>query len=749
MKTKLFLMCMALLPSYLFSQHFELKESSDRKISFSHTLEPFREAKVTINNSEYQDFGSVSKVVLAHMGEPALPYYAKAVLLPNTGAASMTVEHDGYYEIHDILVAPSKGSLTRNIDPKDVPYRFGDVYSQDAFYPGELAIMNEPFVLRKTRGAGISLFPYQYNPVTKTLRVYQNLRVTVTVDDSQTGINEISPKGLPLHEDAFASIYAKTFLNPPPLQQANYNVVPENGELLIIVPSEYAQSIAPLVDWKIKKGIKTTVIQVNPNPTVSDTEIKTIVQDFYATNPDLANVLLVGDSDKLASHTYGFMSGEHRWSDSYYGQLEGGDNDLYPEVFVGRFSGDLEQIKTMVTRTLEYETNPIDGDWMTRAAGIASNEGAGFGDDGESDFQHLRNIRYQLLNYDFSYVYEFYQGNQGELDAFGEPTDAMINQAINEGIGLLNYTGHGWLEGMVTGNYTNWSVGALNNNGKYPFVVSVACNNGTFVGSTCLAEAFLGAGSPNIPKGAIAMAASSILMAWAEPMETQDEMTNILTKVYSNNEKETLGGLFYNAQIGMLTSYNNSYTAREVMQTWVLFGDPSVTYRYRESQNIIANHPATGDENMTSFTIECDTDGVLFVISQDGVILGTAISSGGIATITGIVLTSDSDLTIVGTKQNYIPYEGTVSLSGLSNEELNWNNIQVYPNPAQDYLHIDWAGQNMTSIELIDIFGKVVMTVNPTHQSSHTIDTSGVADGFYLLKLANENSQDIRKIVIK
>lgn len=46
---------------------------------------------MTINNSEYQDFGSVSKVVLAHMGEPALPYYAKAVLLPNTGAASMTV----------------------------------------------------------------------------------------------------------------------------------------------------------------------------------------------------------------------------------------------------------------------------------------------------------------------------------------------------------------------------------------------------------------------------------------------------------------------------------------------------------------------------------------------------------------------------------------------------------------------------------------------------------------------------------
>lgn len=740
---------MAILPSYLFSQHFELIESSDRKISFSHTLESFKESKITINNSEYQDFGSVSKVVLAHAGEPALPYYAKALLLPNTGAANMEIEHDGYYEIHDISVAPSKGSLTRNIDPKDVPYRFGEVYNQDAFYPGELAVMNEPFVLRKTRGAGISLFPYQYNPVTKTLRVYQNLRVKVTIDPSQTGINEIAPKGLPLHEDAFASIYAKTFLNPPPLQQANYNVVPENGELLIIVPGEFAESIAPLVDWKIKKGIKTTVIQVNPNPTVTSTEIKTIVQDFYTSNPDLANVLLVGDSDKLASYTYGFISGEHRWSDSYYGQLEGGNDDLYPEVFVGRFSGNLQQIQTMVARTLEYETNPIDGDWMTNAAGIASDEGGGFGNDGESDFQHLRNIRYQLLNYNFSYVYEFYQGNQGELDAFGEPNETMINQAMDSGIGLLNYTGHGWLEGMATGGYTNWSVDGLNNNGKYPFVISVACNNGTFIGATCLSEAFLGAGTPAQPKGAIAMAASSILMAWSEPMETQDEMTNILTKIYSNNEKETLGGLFYNAQIGMLTAYNNSYTAREVMQTWVLFGDPSVTYRYRESQSIIASHANTGPENMTSFTIECETDGVLFVISQDGIILGTAVSSGGVATISGIVLNSDSDLTIVGTKQNFIPYEGTVALSGLNNEGFSWNNIKVYPNPAQNYLHIDWNGQNMTSIELIDISGKVVLTVNPTNQSNYTIDTSAVADGFYLLKLSNETSQDIRKIIIK
>lgn len=149
----------------------------------------------------------------------------------------------------------------------------------------------------------------------------------------------------------------------------------------------------------------------------------------------------MGDSGDIPSHTYGYYGGEQHWSDSYYGQLT---NDYYPEAFVGRLSGNSVGIKTMTDRILEYEKNPLAGDWMKNAIGIGSNEGNGYGNDGEADYVHLRKIRTQLKDYGYQTVYEFYQGSQGGEDATGEPTPTMINNAMNAG------TGFSIIQGTVT-----------------------------------------------------------------------------------------------------------------------------------------------------------------------------------------------------------------------------------------------------------------------------------------------------------
>lgn len=639
------------------SQNFELLSNYDNQIVIGHTLSNTLTENISINNQSYIDYSRTNKITTKELGAPQLPMFSESVIVPNNGAVSIQIEHDGYVEYTNVLVAPSKGSLKRNVNPSEIPYTFGVSYNQDQFFPGNLAVSHEPFVLRKTRGTTVTFYPYQYNPVTKVLRVYQNIRATVVTNPEMEGINELEAENVP--HDEFEEIYNNTYLNASSLQ-TRYTALNETGEMLIIGPSSFATQIQPLMDWKNQKGIKTTFATTTQTGTTS-ANIKTYIQNYYTANPNLIFVLLVGDHAEVPSYSYGTSGGEQLWSDTYYAQLTGGSTDYRPEVFIGRLSGTTTNVATMVTRILEYEKTPASGDWMNKAIGLASSEGAGYGNDGEADWQHARNIRTKLMSYGYGTVYEYYDGSQGGSDASGDPAASTIQSTVSSGVGLFNYTGHGDQTSMVSGNFSTTNINNATNTNKYPWVVSVACNNGTFTSGTCISEAWVRAVSGTTPKGAIAACGSSILMAWAEPMQTQDEITEIISGTYANNKKQTIGGLFYNGQLSMLEQYNTT-NGREVMQTWIMFGDPSTLFRNKVTQTLTAAHVSSVDQIETAITVTCNVEGALICITQDNVILGTGIVSGGQVTITVSAIPNTNDLLVTGTAQNYSVYQGDITI---------------------------------------------------------------------------------------
>ncbi len=733
----------------LYAQNFQLTSSDLSDTEFEFHLGDFERNTQMISGNEYHNFAMDHSVLMSELGAPAMPFFSEGVQISLQGNVSYEVVYDDVTIVEDINIVPSKGNLKRNVDPATIPFTFGEVYSQNEFFPGELSQMSEPFILRNTRGVTISLFPYQYNPVQKKLMIYNNLRVLVHVDASVNGINELESNQE--KSQIFQTIYQNVYLNPG--ENPAYEPIGENGSMLIIAAPEFVENIQALADWKVQSGIRTNIVTTDETGTTA-AQIKTFVQNYYDTVNDFTFLLLVGDSNTIPAHTYG-NNGEQLWSDSFYGQLAGGTNDYFPEVLVGRLSGNAQEIDTMVDRILEYEKMPLEGNWMKNALGLGSNEGNGYGDDGEADYVHLRNIRTQLMDYGYENIYEFYQGSQGGEDAPGEPTPTMINDAMNTGIGLFNYTGHGWLEGMSTGNYTNSDVLNLQNQGKYPFVISVACNNGTFVNGTTLGEVFLRANQGGSPTGAIAFAGSSILMAWAEPMETQDEMTNLISEYYENQRNATLGGLFYNAQIGMLTDYGISYTAKEVMQTWILFGDPSVQYRNQITQEITANHAESVSESNASFSLDCNAENAMATLSQNGVIIGKAWVNGGVAEIVFDEeidfdpSVSDPVLTI--TKQNYKPYQSTIFRSVMGVADLENGMISIYPNPAQDFVNISWDKSNsLTKIEIFDISGRVLSRMdNIQNTGNQQINISSLSKGTYVVHLFLGNKVVSKKLIVK
>jgi aminopeptidase N len=74
--------------------------------------------------------------------------------------------------------------------------------------------------------------------------------------------------------------------------------------------------------------------------------------------------------------------------------------------------------------------------------------------------------------------------------------------------------------------------------------------------------------------------------------------------------------------------------------------------------------------------------------------------------------------------------------------------INVFPNPVSDFLNVDFAGTNISSVQIMDVRGMLVKSIEITSSSkSSVIDLSGVAKGVYLLKVTTEENTFLKKIV--
>ena len=83
----------------------------------------------------------------------------------------------------------------------------------------------------------------------------------------------------------------------------------------------------------------------------------------------------------------------------------------------------------------------------------------------------------------------------------------------------------------------------------------------------------------------------------------------------------------------------------------------------------------------------------------------------------------------------------------------NSDNIAVYPNPANDQLNVQllFAESNAVSIELLNLTGKVVASLNHNQAISpnrYTLDVADLSKGVYILKVTNGTKVSTSKVTI-
>ena len=668
----------------------KLISSSEQEVVVDFSLGGFYLTRVSTPNGTQMIVSVPKMATCLDAGAPNLPYFPVPAVIGDQAEMEVTVISSDYTDYQNVEVAPSKGNISRQINPDDVPYTYGEMYSQNAFYPAAQATLDDPYIIRDFRGQNIVVRPFAYNPVTKTLRVYHNMTIAmkkvsdngVNAKNARKAVTKVSPE--------MKAAYERRFIN---FGQTRYPFIEDRGELLVICADQFMPDMEEFVAWKNQSGRPTTMVSVTEAGGNNDNAIKSYITDLY-NDPDrnLVFVLFVGDYEHITPHAVGAER-----SDNWFGQIEGGDH--YDDILIGRFSVQTDaHVANHVNKVLYYERDmaPLrDLDWVNKGLGIGY-IGAGSGHYGEDDYQHIDLIRDTLEHYTYEHVTELHGGGGGA-------STTSISNAINDGVSIINYCNHGSETSWGVANYSNSHVNALVNDNMWPFVWSVACLNGKFDHSTpCFAEAWLRAtdNSTGVPTGAVGGMFSWISQPWIPPMYGQDEMVAILAEWRgTDNFDHTLAGASLNGSMYILDAAPSDNGS--TFTTWILFGDPSLMVRTDNpvSMNVTCS-PAVLMLGMSELEITAENTAYgIASLMMDGEVVASGYIQDGVCNLSFAPMSNvgTATLTVMGYNKvtevipvEVLPAEGPfVTVSGYEpnfaavNQETNlsmsFKNVGVDP----------------------------------------------------------------------
>ncbi|MCX7785379.1 MAG: C25 family cysteine peptidase, partial [candidate division WOR-3 bacterium] len=654
--------------------------------------------QIWLDGKVYNRVNLPGAITYLDKGYPELPRLYRNIIIDDFGEYDYRIIDADYETFHVNPILPSKGNLTRDINPDLVPYEFSPFYSEDKWFPEYSINISEPFIIRDYRGLTIHFNPFQYNPQRNELRVCHNITIEVYKTKSQGKNPKIRNQNLIKIAREFQEIYESFFLN---FSSTRYDSVLERaGRMVIITANQYYNNMLPFARWKRMKGIPTKLVRY-PQETGSGYQaIKTYLQNEYNAG-GLVWVLIVGDAgDVPPAPTVGISVTDI--SDPVYTYLEG--NDYYPDAFISRFSANsTADVDNQVNRTITYERTLVTGgNWERKGMGVASNQTGGTP---YADSTRCNWLRAMLLGYNYISVDRIY-------DPYG--TIAMVSSGINEGRSIVNYIGHGSTTSWGSTGFSNSNVFALTNTNKLPYIISVACYNGEFDNGTCFGEAWLRAGTPSAPTGAIAFYGSSISQAWVPPTVAQSAACSLLVQ----DRNHTIGGIMFNGSCHMIAAYLPAMDGVKEFQTWHIFGDASVTVRTLPPQPMAVNHPTVfllGSNN-----INISVPGVpnaLIGIFKDTLLYGSAYTdASGNAQITfsqpvldvgylNITVSAYNKATYFDSIPVIVP-NGPFVVAGST--VMNDSNANGQANPGELINYGVWA-KNIGVVSAYNVYGKLIV----------------------------------------
>jgi len=439
---------------------------------------------------------------------------------------------------------------------------------------------------------------------------------------------------------------------------------------IVLTPSEFSDELQDLISHKIGRGISTKLVTLDeiysgsyfPAEGRDDSEVIKYFIKNAIENWGTSSVLLVGGSQKfptrtthvhvtssdnerfvsdlyyadIYNETYEFCSWDSNGNDIFaeydWSTLHLTDNiDLHPDVYLGRLACvDSNEVTACVNKIITYETNKAyTQDWFTNLVVIGGDSFPG-DDDAILEGEYVNEEVISIMD---GFISERLWVSNDALSRVSPSGVTSINNAINDGCGFIDFSGHGntnvwathihenenvWLP-TPFGQYLNSNIAELENGNELPIVITGACSVGKFnKDDDCFSWSFVS--NPN--GGGIASCGATAL-GYAYPGQwitygLIEKMATNMFKAYKDGAI-TFGEMWVKA-INDYISAGMDAADYKTIEEWQPFGDPTLSIGEESLAPEKPDAPegsASGKINeeytYTSFTTDPDEDELYYL----------------------------------------------------------------------------------------------------------------------------------------
>lgn len=760
-------------------QGFSLTKENASGVQVNYTI-----GNLELTDTDYDGIAHKKLLLPGHFlyndeGAPDLPGSSRYILVPEGAEAEMHILRTRTETLHGIDLMPSP-RIPLDIEDQPMVYRKDSlIYERNDWYPQAPVMMKTGLKMRGMQVVLLTIVPFQYNPVTRDLVIYRDLRVQI---DFKGGKGDF---GVERYQNRWWDpIIRNHVLNHSSLPEIDYNGKLPAGsrtqtgcEYLIICPdgAEFQQWADSIKTFRTEQGILTDVMTVTEVGGNSSSAIETFINNAFNTwDIPPSAVLLLGDhgtnpqnsitSVILNNHPNGYNPFV---SDNIYADVNGDD---LPDIAFARITArNAAELELMVHKFINYERNPPASPdfydhpitalgWQTeRWFQICSETVGGFfknelgknpvrinevyGGNPATDPWSTASNTTTVLNYFGPSGQGYIPSSPTTLGNWTGGNATMINNAINDGSFLLQHRDHGAYYGWGEPSYQTSNISGLTNT-DLTFVMSINCQTGKFEYSTeTFTERFHRYQYGGNASGALGLiAATEVSYSFVNDVYVwglYDYMWPDFMPTFGSNPSPggllpcfgNVAGKYHLVSSTWVSGYSSLYEI-----TCNLFhhhGDAFLTLYSEVPQDLTVAHAPFILATESSFDVTANP-GALIALTCNGEILGTATGTGSPVAVPVLAnLTPGDEMVVTITLTNYYRYREVVDIGAPSGPFIIYNDALVNDAEGNSDSRIDAGETALLTIGLNNIGTVLAGNVGAVLRTSDPLVTITDSTAFY------------------